>query len=568
MAVGSQEQLYGRDDEPGVFERLWNRELTQYPSTGPRYWYLGITVTTTVILYYQLYVNGAVATQILGGYHMTFLYYVTILVIGNALGAFASLATGVADRIGRANLVVYGTIITSLLALVAVPHAGSKVSFGVIYGLTGLVEGVILVATPALVRDFSPQVGRGSAMGFWTMGPVLGSLLVSEISSHTLSHLGPWQDQFMIAGVVGLAVAFVALFTLRELSPGIRDQVMISLQEQTVIEMRARGIDVEEATKRPYRQMFKPDIVGSSIAISLFLLGYYTAVAFFPIYFQTVLSFTPGESNSLLNWYWSFNAIALVFFGAMSDRLAVRKPFMLLGGLASVLVSITFLSKATHTAPSFSSIAILLAFIGIWGGAAFAPWLASFTETVERRNPALTATGLAIWGWILRIVVAGSFLILPHIITSVTPLVDKGPAVQAAVAQLNAKYPQLGAELAAHPETFQTLASYPNASSIPQDVLNKALLTVGPTALTQAQQPQAQQLLTYLSTNAPPVQAAQARAPHEWQRWLWICAAGEIVFIPMIFVMAGYWRPREAREDIERREQISLSGAGPVPTTA
>ena len=32
----------------------------------------------------------------------------------------------------------------------------------------GLVEGICLVATPALIRDFSPQVGRATAMGFWT----------------------------------------------------------------------------------------------------------------------------------------------------------------------------------------------------------------------------------------------------------------------------------------------------------------------------------------------------------------------------------------------------------------
>ncbi len=31
---------------------------------------------------------------------------------------------------------------------------------------------------------------------------------------------------------------------------------------------------------------------------------------------------------------------------------------------------------------------------------AYTPWMASFTEIVEARNPALTATGLAIWGWI------------------------------------------------------------------------------------------------------------------------------------------------------------------------
>ncbi len=89
-----------------------------------------IVVLTTIILYYQLYIGGAVATQILGGFHMTFLYYVGILVITNLIGAFASLAAGISDRIGRANLVVYGTIITSLLALFAHPerHTPSSAS--------------------------------------------------------------------------------------------------------------------------------------------------------------------------------------------------------------------------------------------------------------------------------------------------------------------------------------------------------------------------------------------------------------------------------------------------------
>ena len=555
-------------DSPGIVGRLWNRDLPTYPKTGPRYWYLSLVVLTTVILYYQLYINGAVATQILGGFHMTFLYYVGILVVGNAIGAFASLATGVSDRIGRANLVVYGTIITSVLTLFGVPHIHTKLAFGVIYSAVALVEGVILVASPALVRDFSPQVGRAAAMGFWTMGPVLGSLVVSEVSSNTLNHLNAWQDQYVIAGVVGLVVAIVGIFTLRELSAGMRDQVMISLQEQTVIELRARGLDVEEATKRPFRQMFKPDIMGSALAISVFLLTYYTAVAFFPIYFQTVLNFTPSQSNSLLNWYWSFNAIALVVFGTMSDKLSVRKPFMLIGAVGSIVISITFLSKATHNSPTFSSVAVLLAFVGIWGGAAFAPWMASFTETVEARNPALTATGLAVWGWILRLIVAAAFLVLPHVINSVTPLVNQGAKVQAVDAQLNAKYPQLGAELAAHPDVFAGLAKYTNPADIPGPVLSKAILTVGSTALTQASSPGAKPLLAYLSVNAPPVQAAQKAAPHQWQHWLWICTGGQILFIPFIFVMAGYWRPREAQEDMQRRENLSLSGAGPVPTGA
>ena len=47
---------------------------------------------------------------------------------------------------------------------------------------------------------------------------------------------------------------------------------------------------------------------------------------------------------------------------------------------------------------------------------AYSPWMASFTETVEARNPALTATGLAIWGWIVRVVVFVAYLILPQVV--------------------------------------------------------------------------------------------------------------------------------------------------------
>jgi MFS family permease len=121
-------------------------------------------------------------------------------------------------------------------------------------------------------------------MGFWTLGPVVGSLVVAEVSSNTLNHMHAWQDQFIICGIVGLVVFVVAVVGLRELSPNLRDQLMVSMRDRALIEARAKGIDVQESLRRPWRQVLHLDIVGSAFAISVFLLIYFAEVGFLVIF--------------------------------------------------------------------------------------------------------------------------------------------------------------------------------------------------------------------------------------------------------------------------------------------
>src|SRR6266702_6368718 len=270
---------------------LWNRQLVHYPDTGMRMLYLGITVLATVMLYYELYVGGSVATLLLANLGMTFSFYVVILAFGNLLGAFGSLAAGLADRWGRANLVVGGLLLTAVFTGWILPAATNKWTFGIETFAIAIIEGICLVATPALIRDFSPQVGRATAMGFWTSGPVLGSLIVFVVASHTLkatvtpaTNPGYWTHEFVICGIVGLAVFLVALVGLRELSPGLRDQLMVTMHDRALIEARAKGIDIEAALRHPFRQLLKADVIISAVAVSIMLLIYYTAVGFAVIY--------------------------------------------------------------------------------------------------------------------------------------------------------------------------------------------------------------------------------------------------------------------------------------------
>ncbi len=403
--------------------------------------YLAITVLATITLYYELYVGGAVSTLLLTNLHMTFTFYVLTLAFGNLIGAFGSLFAGLTDRLGRANLVVFGLLFTGVFVAFILPAATNKWAFTIEGFVVGMVEGVCLVATPALIRDFSPQVGRATAMGFWTSGPVVGSLIVAVVGSATIPAVvaNPrfWTHEYRICGIAGLVVFVIAFFGLRELSPRLRDQLMVTIRDRALVEARAKGLsetDIEAALAHPFRQLLKPDIIVSAFAVSVMLLIYYTAVGFSVIYLSTVFGFSLKNANGLGNWNWGFNVIAVLLIGVISDRFRVRKPFMVIGGVLAAVMVVVYLLQAGHH-PGYYTVALMLALLAFGLGIAYTPWMASFTETVEARNPALTATGLAIWGWILRVVVFVSFLLLPLVINSVTPLVSYGANVAAYATQ-------------------------------------------------------------------------------------------------------------------------------------
>ena len=324
--------------------RLWDRTLDRYPDTGRRYFNLGIVVLAAIVLYYEFYVPAAVTPSIIADFGMTWPFFVYVIVVGNLVGAFASLIAGLSDRWGRSNLVTYGLLVTALVVLLGLPNAPNLWVYAALYCLLGFVEGIILVTTLALVRDFSPQLGRGSATGLWTMGPVLASLTVALVSSHTLGHLHAWQDQFIICGIVGLVMFAIALVGLRELSPQIRAQLMVRVRDRQLVEARASGIDVEERSKRPWRQMLRLDIVGPSLGIGFFLVVYYTLIAFMVVYMATTFRYTEQRANALGNWVWAFDAGALVLVGVLSDKLRVRKPLMIIGIAGTIVATVLFVA--------------------------------------------------------------------------------------------------------------------------------------------------------------------------------------------------------------------------------
>jgi hypothetical protein len=279
------------------------------------------------------------------------------------------------------------------------------------------------------------------------------------------------------------------------------------------------------------------------------------------------------------------------------------------------VMTVVYLEQAGRH-PSYYTMALILAALAFGLGIAYTPWMASFTETVEARNPALTATGLAIWGLIVRVTVCIAFLLVPVVVSSVTPLFNYGDTVQADAAAYGStlawaqahptivataqKYSvQLAAAQKFAPELkvieanqalFTKLATYSSPSSIPPALAAQAItaagggntglgilgtisaneaaingvIAVAPQLQTVA--PYAAQLtalskvppsaIAYLTAHGDAVQKASNEQAGQWKTWYWICFGGIIFFLLSIPLLRGRWRPSDAKRDEAVHEEL------------
>jgi MFS family permease len=400
--------------------RLWRRELAGYPTGGYRIFLLAIVVLANIVFTWTVAAGTAATPVMFVHFGMTLNYYADLLVIAGVCGGVAAYITSFGDKWGRANMVVIGLAINAVFALWAVPDAPSKTWFSIFTCILYFADGAIFVGTPALVRDFSPQMQRGLAMGFWTLGPVAGYFVLSAVAQAYLPAVGVtfgnWQQLYRFSGYAAIVMFVICLFLLRELSPGVRSQRMAAMHERVLVEAKAGGLDLAAMTKNRWRQMLHVNTVLSPIAINLFLVIYFTAIAYFVFYLPAFLGFSLSSFNGIQEIYWGVDIVALLVFGFISDKTMVRKPFMVVGSVGTI-IAIILLLNAKHGV-SFTNMALILSFLSASLACCYGPWFASFTETLESYNPGLIATGSSLYGFATRLVGVPFGLIIPHIVGS------------------------------------------------------------------------------------------------------------------------------------------------------
>src|SRR6202012_693430 len=128
------------------------------------------------------------------------------------------------------------------------------------------------------------------------------------------------------------------------------------------------------------------------------------------------LGFSLNSFNGIQEIYWGVDIVALLVFGYISDKMMVRKPFMVVGSIGTIIAIILLLNASRGV--SFTTISLILSLLSASLACCYGPWFASFTETLESYNPGLIATGSSLYGFAPRLVGVPFGIVIPHIIGS------------------------------------------------------------------------------------------------------------------------------------------------------
>lgn len=165
-----------------------------------------------------------------------------------------------------------------------------------------------------------------------------------------------------------------------------------------------------------WQQVLHLPILLGAIGYPLFQFMVITVITFFPLYLSSSAGFPLAQADAMLSVFWVVYGVTALLTGFISDLTIVRKPYILLGCIGTMIATVLLVINSSHRISSLLII-IVLFLLGFSNGISSVSWMAGFMEMVERVNPALVATGLAVLGFFQRFFAVVTYLSLPQVIS-------------------------------------------------------------------------------------------------------------------------------------------------------
>jgi MFS family permease len=380
------------------------RELTQYPQGWTQVWLLALVVIANVVHSYEAEL-APVAPLLVPYLKLTLVQYGLIVALTTMVSGLAAMAAGSRfDRYGRAIFVVASTVVTAV-AVFAMTLVYNALSFILVRLLMAVVLGLAVPATTGLVRDFTPRVGRALGFGIWTFGPVGANFLASWVAGWSLPLFhDDWRSQFILMGAFCLVVSIIVARYIRDLSPGLRAEVVHDRAEAAEASRRAAGRGADIAPPRLVYRSFR--VWALAVGITFFLLIYYFSTAYGPLYLTQVFHYPPAVAARVASTFWIANLGVLVLVGYVSDRIGLRKILSLLG-VVGLLIFMAFWIRLIGRPVPPATMEWYTSLLGVLLAIGYGPWMALYSENLEEIHPTLVGTGWALWACV-QYVLAGA----------------------------------------------------------------------------------------------------------------------------------------------------------------
>jgi OPA family glycerol-3-phosphate transporter-like MFS transporter len=384
------------------------RELAVYPTGRRRMRLLAIAVLASLIANFETTI-ATILPLLRKDLDMSLESYGLIAAASVLVGGLSAGFGGVlSDKWGRVTILVPTLTVTAacnfLLATV-----DTVTGLFAVRCLMLFIEGAGITITASLVRDFSPRLGRAQAFGFWTWGPVGASFLASAIAGVTLPLFGNvWQSQALIMGVVSLLLCAVVVREIAEPSAALRARVITE-------EAAVGGEEAFDHGKA--RELLRhPRLWAHVLGNTGWQVLYWT----FALFGQTVLvdafRVDVAAANGIVALGIVLNAVTVVVVGRISDRLQLRKPFMLAGTLATIALLGYCITLMDGDRPGAAHVTVVYALIFLAMGLAYVPWMAGYSEDAENVRPSLQGAALGLWGMVVRLMIVGLLVVAPQMV--------------------------------------------------------------------------------------------------------------------------------------------------------
>lgn len=378
--------LYGRSD------------FTEYPSRWSRLGQLGLVIFAATIICFERLKFSAVLGSIMAYFHMTKADFANLTTMASALHVVAALVVGpLMDRFGRKPVIVW-TVFGWGIASIWMATTTTMTWFFVAWIVSTVVLGVANTGALALIRDYSPQMGRATAYGFFTIYSGVGPYVALWFVALLHSYLPTWQGIFYGGAGIAFVAGLVLLPSLRDLSPQVRHQVVVSAAQKTDVDERAREMTTEEsmATMGRMVSILRSWRVWSLVmVIQLWAFTYMIISMYGPLFFQEAFGMSEAAAARNISWFWITWTIFVVVAGWLSDWLETRKAVNLFGCWAAAAVMMVIAVLPGRGVDTTTLLAIWLT-LGVVAGFVYPPYVALYSENIEEISPFAMATAFAL----------------------------------------------------------------------------------------------------------------------------------------------------------------------------